>query len=111
MLDRLKRALVDSYVGAIALGWLLAQDILHFVGIFGAPVGAWVSQNTYRAMTQKSTGAEGFPFEAAFPELVRTFLLLLIWFALFRWLYLKPSRLNSPKPAPNVESPTQGTNS
>lgn len=111
MLERLKRALVDSYIGAIALGWLLAEDILHFVGIFGAPVGAWVSQNTYRAITQKSAGAEGFPFEAAFPELVRAFLLFLIWFALFRWLYLKPSRLDSSESAPNVESPTHRTNS
>lgn len=111
MLKRLKRGLVDSYIAAIALGWLLAQGILYFVGIFGAPVEAWVSQNTYRAMMQKSTGVEGFPFQAAFPELVRAFLLLLIWFTLFRWLFLEPFRLNSPRAAPNVESPTQGTNS
>lgn len=109
MLERLRRGLVDSYIGAIALGWLLAQDIMHFVGIFGAPVGAWVSQNTYRAMTQKSTGVEDFPFQAAFPELVRAFLLFLIWFTLFRWLYLKQFRLNSTEPAPNVEPPTPNT--
>jgi len=105
MLERLRRNLVESYIGAIALGWLLAQDILHFVGIFGAPVRAWVSQNTYRTLTQKTSGVEDFPFQAAFPELVTTLLLLLIWFTLFRWLYLKPFRPNSPEPAPNVEPP------
>lgn len=38
MLNRLKRTLVESFVGAIALGYLLAQTILHFVNIFASPV-------------------------------------------------------------------------
>jgi hypothetical protein len=84
MLDRLKRTLVDSYIGAIALGWLLAQDIMYFVGIFSTPVASWVSQNTYREMTQKATGLAGFPFQAALPELVRAFLLLMVWSVLIR---------------------------
>jgi predicted Kef-type K+ transport protein len=87
MLERLKRALVDSYIGAIALGWVLAQDIMHFVGIFSAPVASWVSQNTYREMTQKTNGLAGFPFQDALPELVRAFLLLMVWSVLIRWLY------------------------
>ena len=109
MLERLKRGLVDNYIGAIALGWLLAQDIVHFVRIFSAPVAAWVSQNTYRAMTQKSTSASDFPFQASFPELVKTFLLFGIWFVLFRWLYSKPLRGNSLEPARNEVPPAQGT--
>jgi hypothetical protein len=30
MLDRLNSALVDSYVGAVALGYMLALCVLHF---------------------------------------------------------------------------------
>jgi hypothetical protein len=32
MLEPLKRAIVESYVGAIALGWLLAEGVAHSVG-------------------------------------------------------------------------------
>ena len=40
MLERFKRALVESFIGAIGLGYLLAQGILHFVNIFASPVQA-----------------------------------------------------------------------
>jgi hypothetical protein len=108
MFKRLKRALVESYVGAIALGWILAQIVTHFVGIFSAPVGSWVSQNTYRNMT-KTIGSTGFPFEAAYPELIRAALLLVVWYALLRWLYFKPLNLNSSETAPVAAPPVSGT--
>jgi hypothetical protein len=34
MLELLKKVLVNSFVGAIALGWVFAQDILHFAYVF-----------------------------------------------------------------------------
>src|SRR5256885_8069915 len=34
MFERLKRSLVESFIGAIALGYLLAQTILYRSGIF-----------------------------------------------------------------------------
>jgi predicted Kef-type K+ transport protein len=105
MLERLKRALLDSYIGAIALGWVLAQDIMHFVGIFSAPVASWVSQNTYREMTQKTNGLAGFPFQDALPELVRAFLLLMVWSILIRWLYFTSYKPNSLQPAQAEKAP------
>jgi hypothetical protein len=42
MLRRLKRVLVESFVGAIALGYLLAQGLLHFVYIFTSPFSEWL---------------------------------------------------------------------
>jgi hypothetical protein len=104
MLERLKRALVESYVGAIGLGWMLAQIVTHFVGIVSAPVAAWVSQNTYRNMT-KSSGSAGFPFDAAYPELIRAFLLLLLWYVLLRWLYLKRLKIKASEAASTPEPP------
>ena len=38
MFERLKQSVVESQVGAIALGWLLAQSLVHFASIFTAPV-------------------------------------------------------------------------
>ena len=103
MLDRLRRVLVESYVGAIAMGWVLADCISHFVGIFSAPIAGWVSQKNYHDLTQKMTGPQltgslAFPFQDALPELVRTVLFLLIWYAVVRWLYYKPFAPTSLQP-------------
>ena len=95
MLERYKQAIVENYIGAVALGLLLAETIQHFVGIFAAPITAWVSQKNYREMTQKTAGSVGFPFEASLPEAVRTILLLLLVYCLIRWLYFKPFKASS----------------
>src|SRR5437588_870681 len=95
MLKRFKQALVESFVGAIALGWLLAESVIHFVGIFAAPLAVWASRKEYLALTDKIP--QGIPFYAAGPELVRCVFLLLIWFLLLRWLYLQPVEQNKPE--------------
>jgi hypothetical protein len=104
MLDRLKRTLVESYVGAIALGWLLATAVLDFVSIFTAPIQVWVSGNEYRALSHNN-GPVGLHLQDALPAIVKTFLVLLIWYFLFRWLYLKPVRAVLSEPASNPEQP------
>jgi hypothetical protein len=93
MLNRVKHALVQSFVGAIALGYVLAQIIIHFVNIFASPIAAWIATDEYRRLVPQSLGSRspgptGFPFERALPELASFLLLLVIWFALLRWLYL-----------------------
>lgn len=91
MLKSLKRAVTESYIGAIALGWLLAQDILHFVGIFATPVGEWVSQRVYPGLRSQTGGPHGISFELGLPEVVRFVLILVIWYVLLRWLYFGAS--------------------
>jgi hypothetical protein len=44
MLNRLKRVLVKSFIGAIALGYLFAEAVLYFVNIFTAPISEWITQ-------------------------------------------------------------------
>jgi|HubBroStandDraft_6_1064221.scaffolds.fasta_scaffold879894_2 hypothetical protein len=97
MFDRLKRALVESYVGAIAMGWLLATAVLDFVSIFSSPVQGWVSRNVLRGISQR-TAPVPFQPQDALPELIKTVLVLLIWYVLFRWLYFKPVEEPSPGP-------------
>jgi hypothetical protein len=91
MFDRLKRSLVESFVGAIALGWLFAQGIFHFANIFVAPVTAWIGRSEYRSLTGSASVSAGFLLQDAMPELFRSFFLLLIGYILLRWLYLKPA--------------------
>lgn len=92
MLKRLKQAIVESFVGAIALGWLLAQAILRFVGIFTSPVAGWITRSQYRQFTQASLSstAGGFSFKEALPDAIIFTVLLLVWYILLRWLYFKP---------------------
>lgn len=90
MLKRIKRALVESFVGAIALGYLLAQTILHFVNIFASPVVGWISRMQYGGLAPKDSHLPGFSFKDALPEVTRFAVLLLVWYVLVRWLYFKP---------------------
>jgi hypothetical protein len=103
MFDRLKHALVESYVGAIALGYLFAQGVLHFVNIFASPIAGWVSRKQYGEFVPHTTAPAGFPLQDALPELVRFFLLLLVWYILLRWLYFKRLNEETSEPVPNPE--------
>lgn len=90
MFKRLKSALVTSYVGAIALGWLFAQGILHFAYTFSAPIAGWLVRREYRAVMERASTVTGFSLQDALPELARSLSLLLIGYFLLRWLYFTP---------------------
>lgn len=47
MLEQLKRALVESFVGAIALGWVFAQGFIHFSYSFIKPFALWFQRKEY----------------------------------------------------------------
>ena len=108
MLDRLKRTLVDSFVGAIALGYLFAETILSFTGIFSVPVGTWAGRNTVQVLLLHTSTSTRFPYEAAVPELVRFLVLLVVWYGLLRWLYFTPIGKD---PAELTTSPVQDVQS
>jgi hypothetical protein len=103
MFERLKRTLLESFIGAIALGYLLAQVIITFVNIFTAPVEAWVVRSEFREITPRTANWAGFPLQAALPQAISFFLLLLVWYALLRWLYIMPLKKQLPDAAPNPE--------
>jgi hypothetical protein len=90
MLRQLKRVLVNSFVGAIALGWLFAQGILHFAYVFSSPVAGWLTRREYHGMVDRPTISLAFSFQEALPELLRSFSLLLVGYLLLRWLYYDP---------------------
>jgi len=99
MLDRLKRVLVESFVGAIALGYVFAQGLLHFAWIFSAPVAAYLTRREYRGIMERTAAPTGFSLQDALPELARCCALLLVGYVLLRWLYFKPLGEEAPDPA------------
>jgi len=103
MCNRVRRALVESYVGAIGLGWILAQGIFHLGGIFISPVALWIERRELPELTEHLHVPGGFPFQAAVPELARAAWLLLLCYILLRWLYFKPlAPAQSESPTPSI---------
>ncbi|MBI3406203.1 MAG: hypothetical protein HY046_12190 [Acidobacteria bacterium] len=103
MFEQMKRALVESFVGAIALGYVLAQCILHFVNIFVSPIAVWVSRNHIRAIIPGGADMGGISLKDALPDLGRFVFLFLVWYLLMRWLYLTPLKTDASEAAPNPE--------
>jgi ABC-type sulfate transport system permease component len=97
MLERLKLALVTSYVGAIALGYVFAQAVLHCAGIFGTPLARWLTRPEFPGQV-----AFTFSMKDGLPELARCVSLLLLGFVLLRWLYFTPV-------VPQTTEPTERT--
>ena len=107
MFKRLRKVLVESFVGAIALGWMLAEIVAHLVNAFAAPVAAWLARTEYKHVITAYDGPKGFIFQDALPELARFAILLLVWYVLVRWLYFTPVEKEGPKATENPEQPTR----
>jgi hypothetical protein len=98
MFKAIKRNLVQSYVGAVGLGSLLAQCVTHFVNIFVMPIASFVSHREWDSVVQHS-GHDGFSLAPALPELIRFSVLLLVFYVLLRWLYYAPVERQAEMPA------------
>jgi len=105
VLRRFKLVLVESFVGAIALGWLFAQGILHFAYIFAVPVVNWVGRNTYRKFADQAGVPLAFSLRDSLPELARSVSLLVVGYVLLRWLYFKPIEQYIQRATPSAGQP------
>lgn len=89
MFRRLKHALVQSLVGAIGLGWLLAQAVIHCAYGVTAPLVNWAVRDLYCGLAGQSVTSVGLSFKEAIPELARGSLLLIVALLFLRWLYFQ----------------------
>jgi predicted Kef-type K+ transport protein len=105
MLDRIKRALVESFAGAIAIGWLLSQGIFHCVQLVILPLTVWAQTKFEQAHDPARSilyeEPVRLPYERVGSELLMVLLLLLLAFLLLRWLYMEPA------PQPAIEEPEE----
>jgi hypothetical protein len=90
MCKRLKKVLVESYVGAIALGWVFAEGVSRFTNIFTQPISNWLARSEFRGIPQNSASSSGILLRDAAPGLVGAIVILFVWYLLMRWLYFKP---------------------
>jgi|ERR1017187_2108946 hypothetical protein len=105
MFRRLKTALVDSYVGAIALGYLLAEGTEHIINVFTAPFSEWVALKELHRITPQSVSEPGLSIRSSLPHLVHGFFYVFIGLALLHWLYY-PAKVKVPKePKSEADAP------
>ena len=95
MLKRLRQVLVESFIGAIALGWILAQSISHLTASFTSPLATWVMHKEVQAFQNSApqsswAGWGNDALQRGILELVRAIALFLVCYVLLRWLYYKP---------------------
>jgi len=90
MLSSLRSAIVSSFVGTVAIGWIFAQAILHFAYVFSAPITSWLVRREYRNFMDRPAATMGISLQDSVPELIKSLALLLLGYLLLRWLYISP---------------------
>ncbi|MGA2434090.1 MAG: hypothetical protein ABSG25_02265 [Bryobacteraceae bacterium] len=103
MLDRLKRTLVESFVGAIALGWLFGDITMNFARYVSVTVASWLARGEYRGLRPGPASPSFLSLRDGLPDLAKSFFLLLVWYVLLRWLYFKPLEEEASEPVPDPE--------
>ena len=90
MFEKLRNTLVSSYVGAIGIGWILADAALRIAYGFSAPVTQWIARHEYRELANNAWPNQ-ILLRDAVPDLVRALGLLIMGYFLLRWLYMRPA--------------------
>jgi len=105
MLERIKKALVESFVGVIVVGMLFADGIGSLISGISIPLGNWIS--LWIQQTKVSAGfptpAPQFSIDPFFREWISAVCFLLVAFLLLRWLYMEPRAAEPSDPAQEEE--------
>ena len=96
MLERVKELLVESFVGAIALGLLLSNAIVRLANGLTMPMTNWLVRTQFQGFPNRPP--QPLTLREGGPELIRAFVLFVIWGALFYWLYFTRVPEDSPEP-------------
>lgn len=107
MFPRLKKALVDSFVGAIAVGFLFAEGAQQIMSIFTAPFASWIELKEMHWLLPQSTPEPALLFRSSLPHLAQALFLLAMSWVLLRWLYYPPRKNQEQGRAPEQRHPEQ----
>lgn len=101
MLERLRSILVESFVGAIGLGFLVSQILAHFANTLAYAASNWLVQSS----SVNGVMVRRFNAETIIVEFVRGIVLLLVGYLLLYWLYFPKS--SREEQDDNPSGPTQ----
>jgi len=85
-MGKLRDLLRNEYIGAIAIGFVLAQAIVVTVGIVLRPIQFYLFD---RGRHSSIFGGAEYPWTSLISSLITVILYVIAAFLLFWWLYLK----------------------
>ena len=106
MIERLRSILVESFVGAIGLGFLLSQMVAHFANTVAYSASNWLVQSS----SINGVLVRRFQAETIMVEFVRGIVLLLVGYLLLYWLYFpkSPREKQQDQPSESTRCDTAG---
>jgi hypothetical protein len=106
-MQRIREVLLNEYIGAITIGFILAQAVAGIISAVVQPIAFyWTSR-------QKSSifDRAAFPWDHLILSLVSAALYFLAAYLLLRWLYFQPSgQTVENASADHAPTPTDGSN-
>jgi hypothetical protein len=101
MIERLKKALIDSYVGAITIGWMISDAGLKIATALALPILTWFRHHLVSETFGVKPSHEPIEWQLLIPGLISAVILLAFGYGLLRWLYFA-------EPKPVQEEPEAG---
>jgi len=91
-MKRIREILLNEYIGAIAIGFLLAQAAGVAITLIMRPIGFYLDRESRRSIF----GTQSFPWGTMVGPAINLVLYAAIAFGLLYWLYLKQAPQNLP---------------
>jgi hypothetical protein len=95
----MKAALRDSFVGAIAIGYLLGEGVEQIAIVLASPISQWVQIKGIRWFSPLMHESE-VSLQGLVPRFFDGLFFILCGWVLLRWLYY-PAEMNAPSAAPS----------
>jgi H+/Cl- antiporter ClcA len=84
---RLRELLREEYIGAITIGFVLAQSVLLTAGTILRPIDFYLFD---RGRQRSAFGSSPYPWNSLVTPVLTIVLQVLVAFALLWWLYMRP---------------------
>ncbi|HLK09558.1 MAG TPA: hypothetical protein VKV30_16505 [Candidatus Angelobacter sp.] len=106
-MNRIREVLRNEYIGAVAIGFLLAQLIVIVISLIMRPINFYLERAASPTSVFGHSKTDTFPWSSLIGPVINMLLLGLISFLFLRFLYLKPTGDKADKGAPGVSAETQ----
>jgi hypothetical protein len=107
MFKKARKALVESFVGAIALGCVFAYGVFNLVEAVSVPISNWAAQQYMVSFSNPSVSRRvvEFPWLVVARPLFQGAALVLVGYLLLRWLYYPTKQTATAATGVSAEAP------
>jgi hypothetical protein len=106
-MNRIREVLRNEYIGAVAIGFLLAQLILTVINLIMRPINVYLDRAASPTSVFGYSKIQPFSLASLTGPVINIVLLGLISFLFLRFLYLKPTGDEADERTQSVSADTQ----